>query len=150
MKLTEQLVRKHATRLVEAKVTVKGHTRHSKKGKAFNVKTYERDVKDMSDTELKREVQKIEHAMQMDHKVDHKRYNQLVDEQERRDNAVERTAKRAQEKYDKWKAVLAGTGTAYDHVLKTHDRNHPDVRGIEDSMKSINKRLHRYGKFLKK
>lgn len=39
------LVRKHVRRLVEAKVRVKGHTRHSKKGRAFNVKTYDRDVK---------------------------------------------------------------------------------------------------------
>jgi hypothetical protein len=56
MELTEELVRKHKDRLLEAEVTVKGHTRHSKKGKAFNVKSYQRDVKKMSLGELRKEV----------------------------------------------------------------------------------------------
>ena len=42
-----ELLRKHheaVRRLTEAKTTVKGHVRHSKKGKAFNVKSYQREI----------------------------------------------------------------------------------------------------------
>lgn len=59
IELTEEIVRKHydtVKRLVEAKVTVKGHVRHSKTGKAFNVKQYERSVKSMSAEELRKEI----------------------------------------------------------------------------------------------
>lgn len=41
--LTEELIRKHA-KLIEAKVTVKAHTAHSKRGKTFNVKQHTRTV----------------------------------------------------------------------------------------------------------
>jgi hypothetical protein len=40
--MNNRLIRKHAKRLVE--VTVKSHVRHSKKGKAFNVKQHEREA----------------------------------------------------------------------------------------------------------
>lgn len=43
MELTEDIIRKHA-KLIEAKVTVKAHTAHSKKGKVFNVKQYDREI----------------------------------------------------------------------------------------------------------
>ena len=58
IELTPELIRKHIDRLVEAKVTVKGHIRRSKKGKAFNVRQYERNVKDMSAAQLKAEISK--------------------------------------------------------------------------------------------
>lgn len=44
IELTPELIRKYSQRLVEAKVRVKGHTRHSKTGKAFNVQTYDREL----------------------------------------------------------------------------------------------------------
>jgi len=43
--ITHKLVRKHIRRLVEAKITVKSHTRTSKKGHPFTVKQYEREIK---------------------------------------------------------------------------------------------------------
>ena len=42
--LKPELVAKHARRLIEAEITVKSHTRHSEKGKAFTVKTYQRTL----------------------------------------------------------------------------------------------------------
>lgn len=38
------LVRKHVQRLLEASVTVKSHTRHSKKGTAYRVQQHERQL----------------------------------------------------------------------------------------------------------
>lgn len=48
--IDQSLVHKHVRRLVEAEIPVKGHTRHSKKGKAYNVRSYTRtDWRNASD-----------------------------------------------------------------------------------------------------
>lgn len=54
MELTPELIRKHMDCLLE--VTVKAHTATSKKGKIYNVKQHERDIKNMSNEELKKEI----------------------------------------------------------------------------------------------
>ena len=43
MELTVELLRKHKDRLLEAITNVRGFTKHSKKGKVFNVKSHQRN-----------------------------------------------------------------------------------------------------------
>lgn len=54
--MNNDLAKRVADALSEVKVTVKGHTRRSKTGKVSNVKQYERDIKNMSNKELRAEV----------------------------------------------------------------------------------------------
>jgi len=65
MELTKELIRKHKGRILSIlneasmeldEVTVKSHQRRSKKGKAYTVKQFERDVKKMTLDHLKHEV----------------------------------------------------------------------------------------------
>ena len=47
IKISPELIRKHfatVRRLTEATTNVKQHTRHSKKGKTFSVKSYDREI----------------------------------------------------------------------------------------------------------
>lgn len=52
IELTPELIRKHRE-LIEAKITVRGHTKRSKKGKAFNVRAHDREVERLRQEILK-------------------------------------------------------------------------------------------------
>lgn len=61
MILDKELVRKHIGRLIEAKTTVKQHTKRSKLGKTFTVKQHDRDVMNMA--QFQKAYPKVQHVL---------------------------------------------------------------------------------------